>query len=108
MELGENDAGAETLRDYLITLLLEVWKDNEFTAKRPFGNSGWRYDIYKPMIQRGIVEGKLDEWGYIESLDETRAEGLVVGAIYALGWGHPPAEPIVLAQAAWADSDLDI
>lgn len=40
--MGENDAGALTVRDYLKALLRRLWLEQEgFSGKRPFGNSGW-------------------------------------------------------------------
>jgi hypothetical protein len=50
------DAGANiTVRDYLFELLIAVWDEGEsFSGKRPFGNSGWEYDLYAPLIQAGL------------------------------------------------------
>ena len=68
----ENDACATTVRDYLKALLLELWKEREgFSGKRPFGNSGWQFDLYKALIVAGAVPGKLDEDGFVQELDDT-------------------------------------
>lgn len=51
-----NDAGAATVRDYLIKLLALVWAEDEgFDGKRPFGNSGWTYDLMEALMNAGIV-----------------------------------------------------
>jgi hypothetical protein len=86
LPLGDNDAGAATVRDYLIKLLGEVWKDGEgFSGKRPFGNSGWEYELYRPLVAAGLVDGELDEQGYISDVDDTAADQLIAAAIRELG-----------------------
>lgn len=68
LPMGENDANASTVGDYLIKLLLTLWKEGEgFSGKRPFGNSGWEYELYSPLIKAGMVKGELDEDGYIKA-----------------------------------------
>lgn len=53
-----NDAGASTVREYLIKLLQQVWMDQEgFSGKRPFGNSGWSSDLWYPLVEAGMVGG---------------------------------------------------
>jgi hypothetical protein len=56
IKLEENDAGASTIGEYLGTLLLTLWQEGEsFNGKRPFGNSGWEYDVYRGLIKAGVV-----------------------------------------------------
>lgn len=44
--LPDNDAYAETIRTYLKKLLILVWIEEEgFDGKRPFGNSGWQWEV---------------------------------------------------------------
>lgn len=77
-----NDADAKTVRDYLVALLHDVWLHEEgFNGKRPFGNSGWQHDIYKPMVKAGIVDGVIDHDGFIEQFDEHSAESVILAAI---------------------------
>lgn len=80
-----NDANAGSIREYLVKLLLLVWKDGEcFDGKRPFGNSGWDFDIYKPLGAAGLVELVLDEDGYIDRFDweeQQKADRLIEAAI---------------------------
>lgn len=81
-----NDANAATVRDYLIKLLAELWREGEmFSGKRPFGNSGWQYDLYLPLIVAGFVPGVLDEDGYIDNVDDKRADAVIASAIRSLG-----------------------
>lgn len=56
LPMQPNDADAATVRDYLKTLLAKLWEEEEsFSGKRPLGNSGWQYDLYKPLVQAGLV-----------------------------------------------------
>lgn len=74
--LGENDAEAETLGGYLVALI-----ECGLEAKRPFGNSGWRYDLYGPMIKAGLIKGKLDEDGYVDEVDIGAGDRLITQAL---------------------------
>lgn len=77
--LPDNDAGAATVRDYLVSLVAKVWEENEgFSGKRPFGNSGWSWDLYIPLVEAGLVAGT------VEDFDESAADGLIANAIEAL------------------------
>lgn len=81
----ENDADAKTIGGYLQALLYELWKEGEgFSGKRPFGNSSWEYDLYKPLVVAGIVDGELDEDGYIDKVDRKAANTLIFSAINAM------------------------
>ena len=76
LEMGENDPGAGTVREYLTTLLCVVWSDAEdFDGKRPFGNSGWQSEIYDVLFQTDFVD----------QVDYDRAERLVLAAIEYMG-----------------------
>jgi hypothetical protein len=80
-----DDLGREvTLREYLKALLERLWEEGEgFSGKRPFGNSGWEYDLYKGLVSAGAVKGTLDS-GYVDEVDEDAANKLVFQAIAAL------------------------
>lgn len=82
-----NDAGAATVRGYLIALLAELWREEEgFSGKRPFGNSGWQYDVYVPMVRAGLVAGTFDEDGELAGGFEYQdADKLILAAIDELG-----------------------
>lgn len=58
LEIPENDSGETTVRGYLRALLLEVWREEEgFSGKRPFGNSGWQFDLTHPIVVAGLAKG---------------------------------------------------
>jgi len=62
MKLESNDAGATTIREYLVKLLEMVWEEGEgFDGKRPFGNSGWEMDLLIPLAESGFISGHKDE-----------------------------------------------
>jgi hypothetical protein len=83
--MGQNDAEAATVRDYLKALLRELWASGEgFSGKRPFGNSGWEYEVYTALVKADLVEGKLDTDGYIEKVDRDTADRLILAAIDTL------------------------
>ena len=80
--MEKNDANASTIGEYLITLLSTVWEEEEgFSGKRPFGNSGWKSDVYAALIKANAVQGKLDEDGYVESIDRKKANSIVEEAV---------------------------
>ncbi len=82
LEMGQNDAEAPTIREYLRSLLCRLWNEGErFSGKRPFGNSGWEYDLYGALIKGKAVEGTLDEDGYVETVDKRAASDLIIEAI---------------------------
>lgn len=55
------DSGDEmTIRDYFKLLLSTLMHEGEgFSGKRPFGNSGWEYNLAIPLIDAGCVPGKV-------------------------------------------------
>lgn len=86
LPLPNNDSGASTIRGYLAALAERVWEQNEcFSGKRPFGNGGWQFDLYVPMIRAGLVEGVFDADGDLEDVDEDAADKLILAAIRAMG-----------------------
>lgn len=83
--MQENDAGAGTVKDYLKALLTALWNEGEgFSGKRPFGNSGWEYELYIALVKAKAVKGSLTEDGYIETVDENEANKLIFKAIEGL------------------------
>lgn len=87
--LPGNDSGAATVRGYLVALLSNLWEEEEgFSGKRPFGNSGWQYDLYVPMVQAGMVPGTVDADGYVDDFPQASrkmADDLILAAIETLG-----------------------
>ena len=86
LPMRDNDSGADTVRGYLIALLSELWRGgDDFRAKRPFGQSGWQYDLYLPLIVAGAVYGELDVSGSVTYVTKNAAHLLIAEAIEALG-----------------------
>lgn len=55
--LEENDSGADTVKGYLKALLFTLWDEDEgFSGKRPFGNSGWEYDLTDALIDNKLAQ----------------------------------------------------
>ena len=82
LPMGENDAKAKTIRGYLYKLLITLWYEDEgFSGKRPFGDSGWSYDLYQPLVFNGIVEGSVDEDGCLEDFNEKQAVDIIATCI---------------------------
>lgn len=74
-----------TVKAYLKLLLKTLFEEGEgFSGKRPFGNSGWEHDLEKCFVENGIIEGKLDEDGYLESLDSEAYAKAIQKCIAAL------------------------
>jgi hypothetical protein len=84
-EMLDNDANAETVKCYLKELLKALWREGEgFSSKRPFGNSCWEFDLYKALVAANLVEGELDEYDCLISVDSKAANKLIFQAIEAL------------------------
>lgn len=82
---SDNQAGAYTIRDYLKALVAAVWQEGEgFSGKRPFGNSGWEYDLYYPLVRDHIVYGQIDAYGDVVDVDRPHADRLIAEAIRSL------------------------
>lgn len=80
-----NDAGAHTIRDYLVMLLATLWKEQEgFSSKCPLGNSGWEFDLYLPLVRTGHIQGSVDEDGYLDECDSDAGFLLIADAIATL------------------------
>lgn len=74
-----------TIRGYLKELLVTLWNEAEnFSGKRPFGNSDWQYDLYIPLIRAKIIKGKLDEDGYVEECDTEAGDKIIKKCIKSL------------------------
>ncbi len=84
-----SDAGADlTVREYLRMLLVSVWDEGEgFSGKRPFGNSGWEYDIYAALVGAGFLPGMLDKYGHQTIIDKKHAHDYVRDLILAMCHG---------------------
>ena len=75
-----NDLNEElTFKEYFHRLLTTLWAEQDgFSGKRPFGNSGWDYDVYQGLIKNGLFPGRLDGDGYIDEIDSDEAYEFVL------------------------------
>lgn len=79
-----------TIREWLIELLATLWAEEEsFSGKRPFGNSGWQWDVAPVLIKNKVVKGELDEDGYVAEVDDEQLRKTIADAIQELGRGGP-------------------
>lgn len=50
-----------TIREYFQQLLKTLFAEGEgFSGKRPFGNSGWEYDLHTPLVIGGAMPGTIE------------------------------------------------
>lgn len=89
IEMQENDAKAKTIKEYLKKLLLGVWiKEESFNGKRPFGNSGWKYEVYVALARAKVISADMDDDNYIQDIslaeEEEKANNLIAEAIKSL------------------------
>lgn len=83
LPVKRHDLGATlSMRGFFERLFIKLWEEAEgFNSKRPYGNSGWKYDVYATLIKHGVIEGELDEDGCVKQLDEEMASNYVVNEI---------------------------
>jgi hypothetical protein len=85
LPMEENDAKAATIRDYLKALLAELWRKEEgFNGKRPFGNSGWTWDVYRALVKGNAIKGKFSSDGDLIEHDQEAGDRMIQEAINAL------------------------
>lgn len=86
VEMGANDADAVTVRDYLVALLRGVWLHREeFDGKRPFGNSGWQFELFTALGHVGLIDAEFDAEGFLDTVDDSAGDRLINLAINTLG-----------------------
>ena len=74
--MAENDAHAATIRDYMKALLRTIiLETEEFSGKRPFGNSGWDWDMHAPLVTAGLVRGPFGKH------DDAAAQKILLDAV---------------------------
>lgn len=84
LPMGDNDSGQATIRGYLVALLHQVFTHGEdFSGKRPFGNSGWDDDL--ELVRAGLVEGSIDQDDGVAVANYETADALILGAILSMG-----------------------
>jgi hypothetical protein len=79
-----------SVRGYLASLLEALWLDGpNFSGKRPFGQSGWKWDVYEALVTAGLVDGRFDADGCLATVDADTADRLIHNAIHAMaGFAH--------------------
>lgn len=71
-----------TMKHYFHMLLLKLWVDEDsFSGKRPWGNSGWTFDVFIVLINNGLIPGIIDEDGCVKEVDEDEAKAFVITEI---------------------------
>lgn len=106
--MGKNDIGAKTIGEYFEKLLLTLWDEQEdFSGKRPFGNGGWEYDVYASLISAGVVDGSLDEEGYVNEVSYSAANNIICEMIKQI-FATPTADVVPKKEIANVLSDLKI
>lgn len=71
LKFESSDLGKEiSIKDFFKELLTTLFKEGEcFSGKRPFGNSGWNYDLRVCLAKNGVIEGKCFQYGDLEDWD---------------------------------------
>ena len=103
--MGENDSGEATIGGYLAALLEMVWEEGEgFDGKRPFGNSGWEWDLHRPLAEANLVPSTRSKYGEID-VDHGDVDRLVKLAISVLR-NPMPVTAAALLDAAQVEDNL--
>lgn len=77
VKFQSDDLGKVTFREYFHKLLQTLWYEDEgFSGKRPFGNSGWSWDLFRGLVANGLVTGSFDKYGDVD-LDIDEASVLI-------------------------------
>jgi hypothetical protein len=77
-EFESTDLGKCTIEHYLMALARQCWiKEEGFSGKRPFGNSGWKTDIYAALADGGFIKGEKEDGDYF-SLDTVRGNEIIL------------------------------
>lgn len=72
VKFQSDDLGEITFREYFHKLLQTLWYEDEgFSSKRPFGNSGWSWDLVRGLVANGLVAGGVGDSydGIVEATD---------------------------------------
>ncbi|GAA2321494.1 hypothetical protein GCM10010149_88170 [Nonomuraea roseoviolacea subsp. roseoviolacea] len=86
VRMERNDAGAATIKDYLIALLIDLWKSSEDAdPAKPFGNPSWEFDLYEALVRAGLISGLIEDGDYVSEVDREAGNRLINLAIKTLG-----------------------
>lgn len=83
LEFNRGDMpNTNTLGDYLKKLFKTLWQEGEdFNSKRPLGNSDWQWEVYYVLVKNNIVEGTIDKYDCIDTVDFYSADKVILGLI---------------------------
>jgi len=71
-----------TVRDFFKQLMLVLFaKSDDFSGKRPFGNSGWTHDLEKTAVMNDFVQGVIDSDGYVQNIHSEAFDDLMFETI---------------------------
>ena len=91
LEINSDDFDEPVSFEYFFKLLLkELWIEEEgFSGKRPFGNSGWTYCIYKAMSLAGYSKYKSfydedDNYLDVYDFDKVKLDKIILSYIEQL------------------------
>lgn len=75
-----------TIKQYFKRLLSTLWEErDEFSGKRPLGNSDWEYDLYVCLIENNVIEGNIDKHGEIDdNFDYAKADEIIKNVIQSM------------------------
>lgn len=82
-----NDAGVDTVGQYLVALAKVCWGHGEDAIKRPFGNSGWKDEVYSSLARADLIERSIayQDEDYIEyDYDNSKAEKIILDVFDSL------------------------
>lgn len=72
----------KTIGEFLVELFSDLWaKGINFNAKRPYGSSGWKYDIYAALAAANVIHGVIDEDGCVSEINMIEADAIIIGVI---------------------------
>lgn len=78
-----------TIRSYLMTLLKSLWEEGEnFSSKRPLGDSDWKRCVDEKLALEGHVDGTFDEDGDLVDADYRASDEIIQKCIHYLFKGE--------------------
>lgn len=82
---NDGDLGDVSLREYFQELLIRIWDEGEdFRGKRPFGSSGWAWDLRRAVILAGAVPGVVENGTVVQLDDVDAADRIIRGLMFEM------------------------
>lgn len=75
--------GEISIKGYLLSLLKELWvKKDRFSGKRPFGDSGWEYELYECLAVNNVINADItEEDGAVHDYNKLEADVVILNCI---------------------------